>query len=236
MTLLKKILVIPDLHEKDIWKRIVAEAGSVDKTIFLGDYVDSWTHDDKACLENLKEIIAYKILNKDKVELLLGNHDAGYLYYPRYACSGFHASMLLPLKLLLEQHLYLFKIAHQEGNYLFSHAGVSNKWLERHMPSIKAYGLDTLPIAEMLNKINETLLQPALYSFGEIRGGMRYDVGGPIWADKSETQNDFIPNIHQIVGHSKVPKIVKVNNPNTNASITYTDCLDKLIDYLVLEI
>ena len=42
-----KILTIPDLHGKDIWKKFVAEDTFVakeesDKIVFLGDYLDSY--------------------------------------------------------------------------------------------------------------------------------------------------------------------------------------------------
>ena len=77
-----KILVIPDLHGNDIWEKIVEqEINNVDKIIFLGDYVDSYHLSDDKILLNLRNVITFKIRNKDKVELLLGNHVYLYLNF-----------------------------------------------------------------------------------------------------------------------------------------------------------
>lgn len=50
----------------------------------------------------------------------------------------------------------------------------------------------------------------------------------------------IIPNYHQIVGHSKVPEIIKASKimgtTYTDRSITYTDCLDTKEEFLILDI
>lgn len=237
---MKKILVIPDLHEKNIWEKIINEAGTVDKIVFLGDYVDSWTHEKKACLDNLENIIEFKKQHMDSVELLLGNHDIAYMYYPNYACSGFQKDCQYELQLLFSSNSELFKISFAEGNYLFSHAGISIKWFEKYKNLLELNGFkegDVISLNKALNQMKEGKnLRDALFEIGEARGGMRYDIGGPLWADISETTGFQIPNINQIIGHSKVPKVMSISFPNMNCSNTYVDCLDKYYDYLVLEI
>jgi predicted MPP superfamily phosphohydrolase len=86
-----KHIAIGDLHGRDTWQQVNTKL--YDKVIFLGDYVDSHTLSDLVILENLKKIIALKKRPPEKVVLLLGNHDAHYLHYPRFECSGFRPTM-----------------------------------------------------------------------------------------------------------------------------------------------
>lgn len=73
-----KILILPDIHGRQFWKKAVEEwSNKVNKIIFLGDYLDSYPDEGitrKNAIRNFEEIIDYKINNKDKVVLLLGNH------------------------------------------------------------------------------------------------------------------------------------------------------------------
>ena len=72
-----KINVIPDIHCKNIWKKFIQETS--DLIVFLGDYVDSFTHSNTEMINNLNDIIQFKLDNTDKVITLLGNHDIAYL-------------------------------------------------------------------------------------------------------------------------------------------------------------
>ena len=50
--------------------------------IFLGDYLDPYAHENisqEEALANFKEIIAFKQANKDRVTLLIGNHEIHYI-------------------------------------------------------------------------------------------------------------------------------------------------------------
>lgn len=72
-----KLLIVPDVHGRDFWRNPCYEHhGEFDKIIFLGDYLDHYTgestieHD----IDTLRDIIAFKKENPNKVELLIGNH------------------------------------------------------------------------------------------------------------------------------------------------------------------
>lgn len=73
-----KILILPDIHGRPFWKKAVEKyKNEVDKIVFLGDYLDPYVWEGitrKNAIRNFEEIIDYKINNKDKVVLLLGNH------------------------------------------------------------------------------------------------------------------------------------------------------------------
>jgi len=63
-----------------------------------------------------------------------------------------------------------------------------------------------------------------LVDCGYIRNG-RFQVGGPLWADKTETWTKSLKNYHQICGHTHLDKIAHNESKKDNTSITYIDAL-----------
>lgn len=217
------IITIPDLHGKNNWKHFNIE--DYDKVVFLGDYVDSKEEvSDKKEIENLEEIIEFKLKHPDKVVLLLGNHDIHYLYYPLYRASSFNERIQNVLTALFKSHKDLFAYAFQMGNHLWTHAGVSNAWFRSHISVFeKLTKKDTRSeIASILNEMELHYLD-ALASSSPTRGGSA-PYGGILWADKSETVKDYLPLMHQYVGHSRVPAIERIGDEMS--SIYYLDCLN----------
>ncbi|WP_266368276.1 metallophosphoesterase [Tellurirhabdus rosea] len=229
------LLAIGDIHGRTAWTQINPD--DYDRIIFLGDFVDSHSLSDSEILANFQRIIKLKRRYSDKVVLLIGNHDAQYLHYPNYPCSGFRPMMRLMLSELFQRHRALFQMAHQEGPYLFTHAGVSQSWL-RWVTEMKAvqeapfYDQLTDPgrLAEGLNLLHaaEEEFQEYLFAVSPLRGGEE-PFGGPAWADRRETENDFLPGLHQVVGHTPVPSITTVGDES--GSITYCDVLGTRADF-----
>lgn len=103
--------------------------------IFLGDYVS--THDmipaDQQ-VSNLKDILNYKDENPDKVVLLRGNHDTQHLGYYWAECSGWDPKVWQYMSessfkerfLKLTQWIYV----NDDLKVIFSHAGVSQVWMD----------------------------------------------------------------------------------------------------------
>ncbi|MVM28825.1 metallophosphoesterase [Spirosoma sp. HMF4905] len=220
-----KFLAISDLHGRTVWKE--ANFTQYDQVIFLGDYTDSYIVDDETIYTNLNEIIHLKLRQPDKLVLLVGNHDAQYMHFPNYRCSGFRAWAQSDLTDLFVKYHSLFQMAHQRGPYLFTHAGVTTKWLAR---LLKKTGNETLAItpdynlAGLLNKIHEQPdhIRNLLFEVSSRRGG-HDPFGGPIWADRSETKVDYLPGFHQIVGHTPIDDFMTMGDER--GSITYTDVL-----------
>ena len=67
-----KIVVIADIHGRNLWKKQVEE--NADLYIFLGDYFDSFNIKGEDQIKNFLEIKEFYENNKDKVILLAGNH------------------------------------------------------------------------------------------------------------------------------------------------------------------
>lgn len=217
-----KHIVIGDLHGKSVWQDV--DISKYDKIVFMGDYVDSFTLPDLVIDLNLQDIIALKKKHPEKVVLLLGNHDVQYMYYPQFQCSGFRDSMRRPLHALFNYNKDLFQVAYQCGNYLFTHAGLTNAWYLQFMALPRWQKAGTQPsLADLLNKANEGSDRYLLHNAGASRGGAGH--GGITWADKSETDADMLIGYHQIVGHTPLDEVYSLSYGDT--SVTYVDVLDK---------
>ena len=220
-----RLFTISDLHGRTAWKE--ANLDGYDRVIFLGDYTDSYTETDETIYTNLHKIIELKQRQPDKFVLLIGNHDAQYLHYPHYRCSGFRASAQPVLSALFAKHETLFQVAHQEKSYFFTHAGITNKWLKRFLAKTENEMLPIPPaynLAGLLNEIHHQSprFRNLLFEVGPKRGG--YDLcSGPIWADRSETKIDYLSGFNQVVGHTPVDDFMTLRDET--GSITYTDVL-----------
>lgn len=223
------VISVGDLHGKNCWKKI--DLNRYDQIVFIGDYVDSEIHSNLEILSNLYELLRLKKTFPDKVVLLLGNHDIQYLYYPDYRCSRFRPDVQPEISNIFIEHRPLFQIAYQQGNYLWTHAGISKQWCGHHQHLLNDFQRQfaTTDLASTLNAIALSSRQHHLHEVGPIRGGKQGIAGGITWADQSETIHDFIEGYHQIVGHTPVNKIVTATAEN--GSITYIDCLNTVEDY-----
>ena len=220
-----KLLSISDLHGQSVWKEI--DDNGYDRLIFLGDYTDSYMLDDETIYSNLVNIIELKQKYPDKVVLLIGNHDAQYLHYPSYRCSGFRQLAQPMLSELFDEYVTLFQMAYQQGAYLFTHAGVTNKWLARLLVRIGEQKDSITPdydLAGLLSDVHNQSIRfrNMLFEVGPHRGGSD-PFGGIVWADRSETKTDYLTGFHQIVGHTPIDDFTTFGDES--GSITYTDVL-----------
>lgn len=220
-----KHLIIGDLHGKNYWKDIDIKA--YDKIVFIGDYVDHWTLPDQEIYQNLENIIKLKKKNYNKIELLLGNHDVQYLYYPNFLCSGFRPGMQRQLTYLFNSNKAIFKVAYQRGNHLFTHAGVTNAWYAEFLalPQLQQIKEEKDTLADLFNKTEQTAQRKLLHKAGGTRGG--YGPGGITWADRSEMIADMIDGYHQVVGHTVVPRVEVFEHEDK--SVTFIDVLDTIV-------
>jgi len=216
-----KHIVIGDIHGRDNWQEISIR--NYDKIIFIGDYVDSYELSDFAILENLKKIISLKKRHPEKVVLLLGNHDVQYLHYPSQQITGFRPSMQPGLTNLFNKNRELFQMAYQHGNYIFTHAGITNAWYQEflRLPALEDIREANDDIAGLINKVETTTSRHLLYATSIYRGG--YGNGGFLWADYKETSVDMLNDYHQVAGHTQVGDIHTISY--SKRSITYIDVL-----------
>lgn len=260
-----KVLTIGDLHGRDNWKTVCFGGTSLydiwvtevendlfttdnlfneyDYIIFIGDYVDSFTKTNKEILENLKEIVFFKRMQPDRVILLLGNHDNSYAFgMGENQCSGNRSEMYYDLNQIFKSGY--FQAAFQLGDYLWSHAGLTettyNDIITRINKDLYRFKSDTDAIikhgniADLLNFLydaNEVIL----FTVSKSRGG-RFALGsaGIFWCDLKELQNHALSNINQVVGHSTTQSINK--HIRDDDTLYFIDCIqDDHDEYLVLD-
>lgn len=226
-----KIIAIGDIHGRDAWKRIDVDA--FDKVVFIGDYVDSRHISEEDIINNFKEIIELKKTLPEKVVLLLGNHDVHYLFYPDFPQNGFMKNSQEALTELFVANKDLFQVAYEVKNYLFTHAGVSKTW---YGENLKYFGSNPISLANILNDMYlDEDAREVLFQASRLRGGTD-PFGGIVWADKSETDDDYWFGYHQIVGHTKVSEFEHYEWANLETSITYIDVLTVSDTFYELEI
>lgn len=222
-----KIISIGDIHGRNYWK--IIDINKIDLIVFVGDYVDSFFYTDQEILANLLDIIQLKKDYPDKVILILGNHDIQYYFLNEgFGCSGFRPTMGASLKHVFNENRELFQAAHQIGNTIWSHAGISNGWFEYNRLIIEevAAKFETKDLADTLNHMLRMNYRynGVLHQVGRTRSGY-YPYGGITWADRSETRENYLNGYHQIVGHTPIEFITKFGDER--GSIRYIDVLNE---------
>ncbi len=201
----KRIIIVPDIHGRKFWRSVLKN--KTDTIVFLGDYSDPYPdegiNDDQA-LEQLHDIVEFKKQNKNRVILLLGNHD----------CSKINPKIFYPCreskKHVKEYRKYfvdrfnLFQFADEfkqkNINYLFTHAGITDRWLTQN--NIKY----DIPISTFLNNVLYEINPMSFGDIGRARGGYAPS-GSPVWADLSEmyyNPNKILSDYYQIFAHTRL--------------------------------
>jgi len=196
-----RILTIGDLHGLDCWKKVSPE--NYDLIVFVGDYVDSFTVSDEDILRNFREIIQFRLDWPEKIVLLLGNHEIGYIN-PYYRCSGYRYTLEAEVRAIYKKHSQLFRVAHQWENYLWTHAGIQQEYYRKNiLPKV----IDSDEnLAATLQRLFSEKYAP-LFEVGYERGGMRNEIGGPFWIDRHALVKNPLQGFDQVVGHTPVKKI-----------------------------
>lgn len=238
-----RIGILPDIHGRDVWKEFVAENPDI-HWVFTGDYVDSYDRTNEQIISNLRDIIAFKLVNPDKVELLLGNHDVPYYYLEAITkhgenipyTNGFDPEIGWLLHAIFNEHKGIFKVAHQVGTTLFTHAGVSNRWFKKYEKVIMEFWKQDMKmsLADVLNGIEKTSKRPILFEVGKARGGT--GEGGIVWSCQEETKHGTLNGYNQFVGHTRQDFISTISF-NETTSITYCDVFsEEYPEILILDL
>jgi hypothetical protein len=221
----RNYLLVFDIHQNIRWLQRVldAESGNYDHLILGGDYFDPYEPYPHTATD-AETAAFYNVLldsHRDRLTILLGNHDLPYLVAQRMADPGFFYHPFSDLKgydTLVAKDLarqvdkefwdsgQLFATAH---GYLISHAGVA----EEFWPLRQSSGQDaTESIESSLSQLwttcrkalaeAKTRRHPILEP-GRARGGDKQERGGIIWQDWNlEFSDEEIP-LPQIVGHTR---------------------------------
>lgn len=191
-----RIIVVGDIHGRNIWKDIVNKEKGL--FIFLGDYFDSFDIPLEEQIGNFQDILEFS-KNNDCI-LLAGNHDYHYLV-PGESFSGFQFSGYATINWLLTTAN--LRIVARYKDFLFSHAGITNTWLK---------GRD-------LEDVNDFNLKEFRFNGRNVYGD---DVTqGPLWVRPASLNKDGLNTMDslstvrpiQIVGHTQQDAI-DLDGPN----------------------
>lgn len=203
-----KIIVLGDIHGRTIWKEILDKEQAYDAegkiaqgvtVVFLGDYVS--THDfisEKEQLSNLDAILTLKEQTPERVVLLRGNHDYQHEGYEKADVSGmfYYVKKHFPVKRFDEDTQWIYI----RGHFLFSHAGVSQGWLDKHHLT--------------LDQVNSLKPDDPIFGFDTTD---RSDWNGvspwqsPIWIRPHTLQRHAAGDYIQIVGHTPVKACARMD-------------------------
>lgn len=219
-----RIIAIWDIHWKDIWKEIVEKEKDADKIIFIWDYFDSFNINVEKQIENFKEIVDYYYDNKNKVILLMWNHDYHYWTNSKEMCSWFNMIVKLNvhdlMRWLIEQ--WHIKLLYQYDWIIFSHAWLSYTWLNNNL-----WWIDSIDKMEI---INPTILDSIIKLwYNDIDWSWYWDSKHqwPLWIRPSSLIWDMLPWFKQVVGHTSV------NDIEIKWDLIMIDCLDYNNHYLI---
>ena len=194
---MSKILIVPDVHGRAFWHRALELVDQVDQIVFLGDYLDPYSHEGISfdlALEEFNKILEFKKEYPDLITLLVGNHDMHYIIKDFMDCSRRNTDMLDQLHKLYNSNLDLFNLIHIEDDWLFSHGGVYKGWMDKYEFTLEDLNLKTFLGSHW----------PALEDLSMYRGGYNY-VGSCVWADIRESlKNELFPGYKQVVGHTQL--------------------------------
>ena len=228
---MEKIIIIPDIHGRKFWRPIVEKYKNDTscQIIFLGDYLDPYlwefTNQDDICIPNrdfINEVIDNfaQIIDEARestnIKLLLGNHDLHYFpeFKGKWGCRRIDQKFDY-ISGLFTRNLDLFNVVWRLEtplrNYLFSHAGIIQGWLDI-ITNKRNFGgptedyfysdimdhseeerelLNLSSIEDINSLIHHKIGREALKLVSRERGG-DWPYGSCMWADIHEHFNDIL--------------------------------------------
>lgn len=131
-----EVAVIGDIHGTkkfiDGYEHILKNNNQVKKIIVMGDHFDPYDNISLDVMEERYNEFLHCMKNDDRIVSLLGNHDlAAYIIRnDETSRTAFGRRSHERIRAMIESNLENSRIMFKYGNYLFSHAGVSEVWVE----------------------------------------------------------------------------------------------------------
>ena len=234
-----KVAVIGDVHGTtkflECYKNIQENDADVDKIIVLGDWFDPYVDIDlDTMIERYNEFV--KIWKSDdRIISILGNHDiAGYIIHNDCTSRTLRfGKFKQKLTDVIEPNLSESYLTYKIGDYIFSHAGVSQEWLN----DIAEYP-DSNYVNDIMNckkgwTADELYDICTFYYFDWSRCGK--DVHQScVWIRPQALYDCAVDGYHQVVGHTRLEEITKV--PLKNGKDLWIVDDDQKPNYLILNI
>jgi hypothetical protein len=204
----QSVLIVGDLHTKvGVLSLIdsVCEKYSPSRVLLVGDYLDDFYVSEGDNVGAFETVIAWA-KDRGDVTLLYGNHELSYYLEDEYDTFDFdELAELWPempndVNSLLHVNASMFKVADCQGDWLFTHAGISQNWTDAIGIS---KGQTAQKLAKELNGMFKSAegreeLQSVLVS------SQGHSISGPFAIFSSELLLYPYIGINQAVGHTPV--------------------------------
>jgi hypothetical protein len=201
---------VPDVHQSIYWKKLLnINLDTIDKIVFLGDYFDCWENAWPYQGENFEAIIQFRKNAPDKIDVLFGNHDTSYLLNER--CSGYQHHKAKHIKETIENSMQFMQAVSVYDDYIFSHAGVSYKWMS--CAGIK----DVCKINQLFKESPNFFRWVGPDNYGNNANE------GPLWIRPESLYRTSVKGYNQIVGHTEVDLLRYKKSPYSGMNIL---CID----------
>ena len=234
-----KIAVIGDIHGTtkflECYYNIQENDSDVDKIIVLGDWFDPYLDIDlDTMIERYNEFV--KIWKSDdRIVSILGNHDlAGYIIQndctSRTERFGKNRQRITDV---IEPNLSESYLTYKVGDYIFSHAGVSQDWLN----DISQYTYHNY-VDDIMNCkkgwTEEELSDICVFYPYDWEGYGKNIHQSCVWIRPQALYSCAIEGYNQVVAHTRLEKITKVSLKNGKDLWIVDD--DQKPNYLILNI
>lgn len=223
---MSKTIILGDTHGTSFWK-LITHIENPDRVIFIGDYFDSFEIKTEEQCNNFLDIIEYKKTSGKDVILLIGNHDYHYIVGEN-GTSGYQTIGKLQIEPIIKENLNHLQIAYQFDNFLCTHAGVSEVFLN------EVFGKDGWSTNKLADDLNELFkYKPFAYLFNGYNNTGDDIQQTPIWI-RPKSLIASSPNISkdliQIVGHTTYSTLI-----NFKDKYYFIDTLKKSGQYLIIK-
>lgn len=214
-----KIATIGDIHGTtkflECYKNIQENDPDVDKIIVLGDWFDPYDDIDlDTMIERYNEFV--KIWKSDdRIISILGNHDiAGYIIANDCTSRTIRFGKLAQkITDVIEPNLSESYLTYKVGDYMFSHAGVSQEWLNDISGFSKGnYANDIINCKKGWTP--DELSDICMFYPFDWSGCGEHARQSCVWIRPHALIYNAIEGYHQVVAHTRLEKISKVSLKN----------------------
>lgn len=238
------MILVPDIHGRDFWK--VVKSYKDNTIVFLGDYLDPYINEFpeiskspymqeeyiekitallRASIDNFKEILEFKRQNPNNVILLIGNHDAGYMYSDTICDCRQDRKNYDEIQSLFRENKDLFQLAYEHETddgirYIITHAGIRKDWIDTIVAYIYAEHINgniEITSKNVVNILNEMYDKLDYYTMSDMLNHISFYRNGYeqysscVWTDYREFNgiDKEYDDIQQIFGHNKLVEVGK---------------------------
>lgn len=204
-----EVAVIGDIHGTskfiDGYENILKNNNNIKKIIVMGDHFDPYINIPFELMVDRFLEFLHCLENDNRIISLIGNHDlSGYILKGEQTNrTELDIKKSEKITELVEQILPKSRLVYQQGDFLFSHAGVSDWWVKM-VETQKGYDFETI---KKIGWTDEELLDIVSYYPYDCSGWGDDPCQSPVWI-RPQSLIDFpYKNFNQVVGHTKTKSV-----------------------------